>query len=182
MRLPVSPTVAGVFSPADPSGTPCQQAGPWQEGQIPRLLHGWKTTAGNPQVTHAQPGCGDVEGHRHRLTALQRFPFCREACGHSAGSGPGGSGPWFGRAGRAARSGRAGQASPCPGHYLFCSGSGERAVLWEAGEGRGRQGGLSWQVPVLGLPSVRPRDEGALQRSRPARPRFPGSRCGCHAG
>ncbi|XP_017918602.1 PREDICTED: uncharacterized protein LOC108638051 isoform X1 [Capra hircus] len=58
-----------------------------------------------------------------------------------------------------------------PGGPLLL-GLGERAVLWEAGEGRRRRGGLRKRVPVLGLPSVRPRD-GELQRSR-LRAAFPG--------
>ena len=124
-------------------------------------------------MTHAQPGvAGRVEGHRLRLAqaALPLLPGRR--CGHSAAGGlrPARSAVqpcWAGCARRAVRAGH----RHVPGVPLLL-GLGERAVLWEAGEGRRRRGGLRKRVPVLGLPSVRPRD-GELQRSR-LRAAFPG--------
>ncbi|XP_070307668.1 uncharacterized protein [Odocoileus virginianus] len=85
------------------------------------------------------------------------------------GLGPGRLGPRGSRAGRAARAGGVGRASPWPRASLFCSGSvsGPRAVVWEAGEGRRRRGAVRKRAPLLGLPSVRPRDRG-LQRRHPA--------------
>uniref|UniRef100_A0A8B9XQZ4 Retinol dehydrogenase 13 n=1 Tax=Bos mutus grunniens TaxID=30521 RepID=A0A8B9XQZ4_BOSMU len=82
---------AGSF-PAEPSGKPCGRKAGLCGGPVSHL-RGRKITAGNPQVTHAQPG-RRAGGWRHCLCLAQAaLPFCRAGDTVSAAGGlrPGGA-------------------------------------------------------------------------------------------
>ena len=90
---PVSPALQAGSFPAEPSGKPCGSKAGLCGGPVSHL-RGRKITAGNPQVTHAQPG-RRAGGWRGTVSVLhkQRFPFCRAGDTVSAAGGlrPGGA-------------------------------------------------------------------------------------------